>query len=149
MTDLDALSDVTVEQDPDGETRSAVLDNLRRFNRQRAEPPDFKPITVAARHKGELIGGLVGETGWRWLFVELLWVEERFRSQGVGTRLLHLAETEAVRRGALHAYLDTFDFQAKPFYERAGYLVFGTLEDYPPGHARYFMQKNLGNGVGQ
>jgi hypothetical protein len=30
--------------------------------------------------------------------------------------------------------------EARPFCERLGYEVFGELDDFPPGHARYFMK---------
>jgi hypothetical protein len=56
---------------------------------------------------------------------------------------LSAAEDEARRRGAKHAYLDTFSFQAPDFYEQHGYQVFGTLDDFPAGHQRYFMTKEL------
>lgn len=56
--------------------------------------------------------------------------------------MLALAEEEALRRGAALAHLDTFDFQARGFYERAGYEVFGTL-DYPTGVRRFYMCKAL------
>ena len=46
-------------------------------------------------------------------------------------------EAEAIRRGCRGAYLDTFSYQARPFYERLGYEVFGTLDDYPAGHQRF------------
>ena len=59
--------------------------------------------------------------------------------RSAGTR----AEAEAIRRGCLGAWLDTFSFQARGFYERLGYAVFGALADYPPGHDRFFMQKPL------
>ena len=39
--------------------------------------------------------------------------------------------------------LDTFAFQAPAFYEKQGYTLFGTIEDLPPGHARYFLQKRF------
>jgi hypothetical protein len=52
-------------------------------------------------------------------------------------------EVEARRRGCHSAYLDTFDYQARPFYEKLGYVVFGTLEDYPKGHQRFYMMKKL------
>ena len=44
---------------------------------------------------------------------------------------------------AVCAWLDTFEFQARGFYERLGYTCFGRLEDYPPGFARYFMKKTM------
>jgi GNAT superfamily N-acetyltransferase len=53
------------------------------------------------------------------------------------------AEEEARRRGCHHALLDTFDFQARSLYERLGYEVFGTLDDFPRGHQRFFMRKAL------
>ena len=95
-----------------------------------------------------MVGGLVGEIGWKWLFVELLWIAESHRDRGLGANLLRSAEAEAMRRGARHVYLDTFDFQARPFYERQGYEVFGVLEDYPPGHRRFFLRKDLTDAGG-
>jgi len=73
----------------------------------------------------------------------VLWVAEGFRRRGLGKRLLRMGETEAVKRGCRQAYLDTFSYQARPFYERSGFEVFGTLHDFPEGHERYFMRKTL------
>jgi hypothetical protein len=46
-------------------------------------------------------------------------------------------------RGCIGAHLDTFTFQARPFYERHGYAVFGQLDNYPGGHSRFFLSKRL------
>ena len=134
------LTETPAEHD---RVRESVLQQLRAFNRRRAEAPDFQPISLGVHDGDELVGGLVGEIGWEWLFVELLWISEAYRGRGLGTKLIEAAEREATRRGARHAYLDTFDFQARPFYEHQGYKVFGTLDDYPPGHQRFFLMKDL------
>jgi ribosomal protein S18 acetylase RimI-like enzyme len=73
----------------------------------------------------------------------VLWVAESHRGQGIGDRLLREAESDARRRGAKAAYLDTFRWQAKDFYEKHGYREFGRLEDFPDGQWRSFMQKRL------
>lgn len=138
---------VTLEPEPAQDARATVLAGLRAFNRQHAEAPDFQALVLAARDDfGEIVGGLVGQTGWRWLHVDLLWVAEGHRGRGLGRRLLRRAEHEAATRGASHVYLDTFDYQARPFYEREGYVVFGVQDDYPPGHRRYFLRKPLADG---
>ena len=54
---------------------------------------------------------------------------------------MEMLENAGQERGCRYAY--TFSFQARPFYESLGYEVFCTLEDYPPGHRRFFMKKAL------
>jgi GNAT superfamily N-acetyltransferase len=125
----------------------AVFQGLRTFNRANAVDPERMPLVLsAAGADGAIVGGLVGDTAWRWLFVNLLWVDEAHRGGGIGRRLLRAAEAEARSRNCTGAYLDTFDFHARPFYEGEGYTLFGTLEGYPPGHQRFYMQKRLVDG---
>jgi ribosomal protein S18 acetylase RimI-like enzyme len=78
-----------------------------------------------------------------YLHVDLLFVPENMRRAGIGRRLLTDAEAESLRRGCHAVWLDTFSFQARGFYERLGYTVYGTLEDYPAGHSRFFLTKRL------
>jgi len=132
--------------------RGAVLGALVAHNRQFARPADPTPLAIAARDAaGALTGGLVGSTTWAatgegWLYVELLWVAPTHRGCGLGGRLLAAAEAEAARRGCRHAYLSTFAFQARPFYERHGYVVFAVQEDFPPGSHRYWLRRKIHAG---
>lgn len=101
--------------------------------------------TLAVLHHDEdgLVGGLAGYTHFSWLYVEQFWVAESQRGTGIGSALLRTAEEEARRRGCRGVWLDTYSFQARPFYEAHGYRLFGELTDYPPGHAKYFLTKAL------
>ena len=92
---------------------------------------------------GTIVGGIIGETHWNWLFIHLMWIPEELRGKGYGHRLLLAAEDEGRKRGATNAYLDTFSFQAPEFYKKHGYQVFGVLDDFPPGHKRYYLTKHL------
>ena len=90
-----------------------------------------------------MIGGLLGRTAFRWLFVELIFVPESLRGKGVGQDLLRKAEAEAKRRSCGGVWLETLSAAAYRFYARNGYRTFGQLPDYPPGNTRYFLSKNL------
>jgi len=91
----------------------------------------------------EIVGGVIGAVYWDWLYVDLMWLPDEFRGQGYGHRLLTLIEEEARQRGAKNAFLDTFSFQAPNFYNKHGYRIFGELENFPSGHTRYYLTKQL------
>jgi GNAT superfamily N-acetyltransferase len=76
----------------------------------------------------ELIGGLWGRSLWGSLFIDIMFVPEALRGTGVGTSLMRQAEKEAIRRGCRDIWTDTYAFQARPFYERLGFVVFGRLD---------------------
>jgi len=115
------------------------------YNASKTDRNDYKPVVVTLADESEAtMGGLWGRTAYDWLFVELLFVPAPLRGRGVGTELMRRAETEAIARGCHSAWLDTFEFQARGFYERLGYVCFGELENYPTGTHRYFMRKSLG-----
>jgi GNAT superfamily N-acetyltransferase len=103
-----------------------------------------EPLDVYALEGDELAGGLTGATWAGWLRVELLWVHPDRRGEGLGARLL--AEAERIARddrGCVGARLETWGFQARPFYEAHGYVVFGVLDDFPPGETEYHLAKRL------
>lgn len=93
------------------------------------------------------VGGIAGDLFGGWVYISLLWVDENFRNRGFGTELVERLETEARHLGCSNAHLDTYSFEARPFYERAGYEVFAKLDDYPRGQSKYFLKKSLVKGV--
>jgi GNAT superfamily N-acetyltransferase len=117
---------------------------INQYNQQHAGPEGFKHLCFAVYDSnGEIVGGLIGETYWGWLYINLLFVKEELRGQGFGHQLLTLAEDEARQRGVKNVFFDTFSFQAPDFYRQHGYRVFGELKDFPPGHSRFYMTKEL------
>lgn len=130
---------------PDPAAREAILAGSLSFTAARAGSHEARLLAVPVGDPatGGALGGLCGTTSSGWLFVEPLFVPETLRGSGLGASLMRRAEQEAVRRGCRGAWLDTFSFQARGFYERLGYAVFGTIQDHPPGHRRHFMQKTF------
>ena len=93
--------------------------------------------------EGRLAGGISATVNWNWLHIALVWISPGLRRSGLGSDLLSRIEEAAKERGCTNAHLDTFSYQARPFYERHGYELFATLEDYPIGHQRFFLRKKL------
>jgi GNAT superfamily N-acetyltransferase len=130
--------------EPDNAAWKAIGGGIRDFNNQHAGDHRHRNVCfLLLAENGEIAGGLIGETYWNWLYVNLLFVREELRGRGYGHRLLTMAEQSARAHGATDAYLDTFSFQAPEFYKCHGYQIFGELKDFPPGHQRYFLMKQL------
>lgn len=103
-----------------------------------------RPLRIFIRDKADaVVGGMVANCFGGWVYIALLWIEPSLRNLGYGTQLMQLVEVEARQLGCHHAHLDTFSFEARPFYEQLGYELFATLEDYPIGHCKYFLKKRL------
>lgn len=139
---------IEVTDSPSEADKAALLDQLRAFNLA-ASGMTTQPIAVWVRgDAGELTGGLTGRTGGGWLFIEYFWLADQLRGRGIGSEIIRRAEDAARARGCIGAWLDTFSFQAPEFYKRHGYRVFGTIEDFPVGERRHFMQKRLDRSAG-
>jgi ribosomal protein S18 acetylase RimI-like enzyme len=138
---------IEIETTPSEDTLAVVRAGMRRYTESRVPFEEYADLALVGRaDDGAVVAAALGETGRGWLHVSVVWVDERCRGQGLGTQLVNAMEAEAIRRGCGGAYLDTFSYQARPFYEKLGYEVFGTLEDYPAGHQRFYMRKKLSAG---
>ncbi|HEX5864276.1 MAG TPA: GNAT family N-acetyltransferase [Casimicrobiaceae bacterium] len=135
--------DVRIDSDVSKADEAAVVRGLLEFNEARLGPSNDEPVQFVARDELGVAGGLLGRTRWNWLYVAKLWVHERARGKGVGTQLLAAAEELARTRGCTDVSLDTFENQARPFYEKLGYQLFGTLEGFPPGSRQFYLHKRL------
>ncbi len=121
-----------------------VRDSLDLYNVATTGHAAFYPVTFFLRDaRDEILGGLLGQIWGQWLEVKTLFVAEPARRAGHASRLLAAAEAYGRERGCIGATLSTYSFQARGFYEKQGYTVFGTLEDEPPGHAHHFLSKRF------
>ena len=130
--------------DPESGAVVRLSSKLREYNLSQVpqEPPCGLLLSMED-DSGELLAGLYGHLSYSWLMVEVLWVSEHIRKQGYGKQLIKRAERYAREHGCQAVWLDTFSFQARGFYEKLGYVIFGELPNYPNGHCRYFLWKQL------
>jgi GNAT superfamily N-acetyltransferase len=137
---------IILNDSPGNELIKVLSASIVEFNETgTGRPYDGLPLAISVAHPetDELLGGLWASTAYDYLHIDALYLHESLRRRGLGRQLIRQAEVEAIRRGCTNAYLDTFSFQARGFYEKLGYDVFGALQDFPKGHTRFFMAKLL------
>ena len=142
MEDLEIVFD-PLPPDP---LRQYITDRLSAFGIARTGADTWHPIGFFLKSsEGEWLGGLTRRRLGRLdeCAVPLAGPRRRAAS-GTVSRLMDAAEDYAIRRGCFAATLETHSFEALGFYQKRGYEVFGVLEDYPPGHTKYFLRKRLG-----
>ncbi|MFC5445599.1 GNAT family N-acetyltransferase [Rhizobium halophytocola] len=111
--------------------RADILDRLKAYNNALLGPTDRRELFIPLRNDaGEIDGGLIGYTGRGWLSIEMVYVPERLRGQGMAGRLLQTAEDEARRRGCRGAVIDTINPVARRAYEAQGFSVFGRIDGF-------------------
>jgi GNAT superfamily N-acetyltransferase len=138
--------DVTIalEAPPEKQTIADLGAGLRAYNESFTGPTNAGEFVVTLRDpSGQFLGGVYCDFYWNALFIKWVWLDESMRKHKLGAKMMADAEAEGRRRGATMAHLDTFSFQARGFYEKLGYTVFGTL-DYPGQNIqRHYMSKPL------
>jgi ribosomal protein S18 acetylase RimI-like enzyme len=138
---------IEVTQNPDPDDLQSISMGLQSHNAkfigEGAFEDEFRFSVFAKDDTGKVVGGLRAAAAWNWLNIEVIWVSEKARGVGLGQRLLARAEEFAMKSGFFSVYLETASFQAREFYEKQGYAVFGKLDDYPIGHVMYYMKKRL------
>ena len=102
-----------------------------------------KAFSILAYVEERIVGGLIGKVFWNWLYADLVWVDEEFRGQGIGSVVMRRAEERAIEMKLTAIYLWTESWQAPAFYSKLGYKQFVELRDFPPGHIRLGFHKYL------
>ena len=116
--------------------------NLSKVQAEQSEL--FIDLSHKIEKDGKIIAVIIARMYcWNVVYIDTLWVDSNYRSEKLGTLLLKSVEQQAVSNNVYLIHLDTFDFQAKEFYEKQGYEVFGQLDNCPRNHTRYYMKKDF------
>jgi ribosomal protein S18 acetylase RimI-like enzyme len=136
--------ELKIEEEPRREDVAVLDERLYEFNARATGVDDGRWLAIFVRDDVGTI--MAGMHGWTWGgtgFVQAIWVHEKLRGHGLGSRLLVAAEAEAARRGCYQMHLDTHGYQAREFYRRHGYEVIGELPGWPGDDIRVFLRKRL------
>ena len=138
---------IEVTQNPDKGDLTTISRGLQSHNAKTlggvAVEDELKFAVFAKDAAGRVMGGVRAVASWNWMNIEVIWVDEQARGAGVGQQLLQEAEAYAIKNDVFSSCLETTSFQAREFYEKQGYEVFGELDDFPMGHTMFYMKKAL------
>ena len=140
-----------IKSNKDEEFDKIIRTNLRKFNKSKCQwmkdnlddIPEDDYYNFAVYDDGKLVGGATGIIQFDWYFLEELWIDEKYRNKHIGTMLIEKIEELAKSENLTGIRMETWNFQAKGFYEKNGYEVYAQFEDCPPGTIEYFLKKKL------
>ena len=133
------------KENPSEDDINTIRNGLRTYNRKYWGDTKNVPYVIKIQAENEsVIGGAFFYVFGNWLELEYVWIEEAYRHRGIGKRLVEKVEIVAIEEGCKKSCLNTFDFQARYFYEKLGYRVEYIKEHIPIENTRYYMEKELG-----
>ncbi len=137
--------EITVTDVVSQQAGDAIGGGLNSYNDDVTGYADRRPLGVLVEHPatGEVLGGATGRSSLGLLFLDLFYLPEALRGQGIGTAVLRAFEEAGRHRGCVAGVLYTISFQAPEFYERHGWRRFGEIACAPPGTSRIFLTKQL------
>lgn len=140
--------------DNDEKLKNEIDVELTNFNRRKCEWLKVNSDIVVDEYQAKefnfmiyddnkLVGGAIGFVKYDWYFLDMLYIDEEYRKRKIGTSLINELENFAQKKKLVGIRTDTWDFQAKGFYEKMGFTLFGELKDCPLGTINYFFEKKL------
>ncbi len=137
-----------VEDDPDPVDVEFLETQIRREASAVMGLGDEVELAIFVRNGDEVVAGV---SGWTWgdcCELQSLWVSPSHRGRWLGPQLLAAAEAEAAARGCTQTVVFSFGFQARRFYEWAGYELVGRVADFPSGTDGLWYRKRLSPSQG-
>ncbi len=113
---LDVVSQVSAEEGDEIDRQHAA------YEARHGVVCDYRTFIMTLRNEaGLLVAALRGYSAYAEIYVDDLWVDEKHRRQGLGSKLLAALEEQFRDCGYNNINLVTSCFQAAPFYEKCGF----------------------------
>ena len=129
------------------EDMKIIKKELEQYNMEQTNgewnKPEIEINLVLRDNDGKVVGGINCSTLCRVMWLELFWVDEKYRGLGYGRDLLLEAERTGMENGCVASGTWTFSFQAPEFYQSIGYEILGIFDGYADGITEYVLMKKL------
>ena len=135
---------ISYETNPKSEDIQILNDGIMEQAKQKKGMKQLDFFTFFIRDENEkIIGGCGGDNMYGGLFVDQLWVTEKFRGKGYGTQLMQKAEALAKESKCNFIAVNTFDWEALDFYKKLGFYVEFERKGFDKNSVFYFLRKDL------
>lgn len=141
---MNKLKFISVDGEPDLIDKQVMIEGMLAYHANHGHVRKTETHSILVKNEDDKLAGCVMVSFlWNGMSIQSLWVDEPYRGQGLGQKLMEMAEAEGIKRGCTLAYTDTFTWQAPGFYEKLGYKLYGKLEDFPEGNSLSYYTKRL------
>lgn len=130
----------TLEAKPNEEDDALIRKGINEFNNALHQDP-VSHHSVFAKIQGEIVGGALIYQHSDAIYIDSLWVKEKYRNQGIATTLLKKAEQDALEKGILSQIICTFYEPNMKYYKRRGFELIATVPEYIQGLDKYYLRK--------
>lgn len=131
-----------LDENPTTENDKIIREGIVAFNKQIIKE-QASHFSIFAKHGNKIIGGALIWEHTDALYIDVLWCDENFRKQGIGSKIISMIDNVARNKMLTKIFVDTYEFQASIFYQKHGFYCIGTIPSYLLGYDRIFMQKDL------
>ena len=131
-----------IENNPDASDDKVIRDGIVDFNGHIIDEK-ASHFSVFAKDDTQIIGGALIWEHSDALYIDVLWCNEQYRKQGIGTKIITMIDDAAKNKGLPKIFVDTYEFQARAFYEKHGFYCIGTITKYLKDYDRIFMRKDV------
>lgn len=101
-------------------------------------------LRIGLEADGKLIAGLIAYMSvYKIMYVDTVFVNERYRRRGYGKKLIQEMERQAKELGVNTIRLDTFNWQGAEFYKVLGYEAAGHYANEEDGFEETFFVKRI------
>lgn len=127
----------------DQEIIKLIKKDFIEFNKVFLGTYETKNLVIYAKENDQIIGGIICKLIKDFIFLEIVWVSEEYRSKDVGTNLYGKLEEYAYKNNYSSIQAESLSFQNHNFYKKLGFIQVGFIKEWNQGFDSYFMKKIL------
>jgi GNAT superfamily N-acetyltransferase len=95
------MNDIEIQAtvNPDSGDVKIINDGIIEYNKSKVGPQRNVAVGCFAREGDDVIGGITGNLFWNYLYIDIMWIDEKYRRNGIGRQLIEKIERLSVDNG--------------------------------------------------